>query len=120
MPTAIYVKPVLALLEQVNIHGMAHITGGGLSENVPRALPEGLGCLIDRTTWEQPAIFRFLAALQSISNETLYRTWNMGIGYVLIVAQDDAALTIRLLEASGTSPRRIGVVQKGSGVTFSD
>ena len=120
MPTAIYVKPVLALLEQVKIHGMAHITGGGLLENVPRALPEGLGCLIDRTTWEQPAIFRFLAALQSISKETLYRTWNMGIGYVIIVAHDDAALTIRLLEASGTSPRRIGVVHKGSGVTFSD
>ncbi len=117
-PTRIYVSSVLPLLETISLSGMAHITGGGLTENVPRALPDGLGCEITLGSWPMPAIFSYLTGLQEISHETLYRTWNMGIGYVLVVHEEDVTTTCDKLREFGETPYVIGRVIAGDGVVY--
>ncbi len=89
-PTRIYVKDVLPLLDSVDIHGMCHITGGGLLENLPRVYNEGLCAEIDSNTWERPAIFDLIRARGEIADAEMYRVFNMGIGYVIIVPQSEA------------------------------
>ncbi|PWI57656.1 phosphoribosylformylglycinamidine cyclo-ligase [Sulfoacidibacillus thermotolerans] len=118
-PTKIYVKPILQLLQTHSVHAMAHITGGGLLENIPRALPEGVGCVIELGRWPVPPIFSWFQTLQEIDQQTLYRTWNMGIGYVLIVAEKDAASVVSALRALGEDAYEIGYVEEGrAGVTL--
>ncbi|TNJ64518.1 phosphoribosylformylglycinamidine cyclo-ligase [Paenibacillus hemerocallicola] len=119
-PTKIYVKPILALLEQVNIKGMAHITGGGFLENIPRVLPEGVNVRIDYGSWPILPIFKLLQDAGSVSNNDMFRTFNMGIGMVLVVPADQAEEAIRLAEAQGEKAYRIGTVTEGEQIVTFD
>ncbi len=118
-PTCIYVKTVQNLLGKFDIRGMAHITGGGLIENVPRVLPVGSGCVIDPSAWSLPPVFSYLMSLAQIPPETLYRTFNMGIGFVLIVPPEQADAVLDALSGMDEQAYRIGHVVAGqSGVTL--
>ena len=113
-PTKIYVKPVLALLEEIEVKGLAHITGGGITENVPRVLPEGLGAEIDTSTWQPGPVFEFLQEHGNIETAEMRRTFNCGVGMVVVVAATDADRTIALLESSGETAWRIGQIAPGA------
>ena len=89
-PTRLYPKACLPLIEKYDIHGMVHITGGGFYENIPRALPENMGCVIDTTAWEIPPIFKLLQKWGNVDWKEMYRTFNMGVGMILIVSKQDA------------------------------
>ena len=118
-PTKIYVKPILALLQNVEVKGLAHITGGGITENVPRVLPAGLGAEIETSTWQPGPVFEFLQEQGNIETAEMRRTFNCGVGMVAIVADADADRTIAQLESSGESAWRIGRIVPGSqDVTF--
>ena len=120
-PTKIYVRPVLSFLRKRNILGMAHITGGGLSGNVPRSLPGGTSAFIDRSTWETPVVFRTLCEAARLPEEERYRTFNMGIGMVLMLRKDDATAAVAHFRKAGIEASVIGEIRKGSGapkVTF--
>lgn len=116
-PTRIYVKSVLALLEACPdaILGMAHITGGGLLENVPRVLPKNVNASIDRSTWPRPAIFDALAEAGKLGDAELYKTFNMGIGFVIIVEKDQADAVAKALDAQNETYYRIGEIVEGDG-----
>jgi phosphoribosylformylglycinamidine cyclo-ligase len=116
-PTRIYVKPILALLaDDVAVHGMAHITGGGLSENIIRVVPEGLGLRIDPGSWVRPAVFDWLQRTGAIADAEMWRTFNCGIGYVLILPADAVALVQARLKVEQWSSWAIGeVVEAGPG-----
>lgn len=118
-PTKIYVKPVLAMLERINIKGMAHITGGGFLENIPRVLPAGVNARIEYGSWPILPIFSLLQRLGSVSNNDMFRTFNMGIAMVLVVPAEQADEAIRLAEANGERAYRIGTITPGERiVTF--
>ena len=117
-PTKIYVKSILPLLEGGEILGMAHITGGGLTENVPRVLPAGLGVRIDLNAWERPAVFTFLQRLGDVAWPEMYRTFNMGIGFVLVVSQEDENSVRQKLTDLGENSFAIGRVVEGEGVEY--
>lgn len=118
-PTRIYVRSILALLKAVPIHGIAHITGGGLPGNIPRVLPGNCDCRIDATAWPRPEIFQWLQSEGSIDDTEMLRTFNCGIGLVIIVSSDTAAQAHEMLEASGETVYRLGEVQAGSrGIVF--
>ena len=118
-PTRIYVRPILALLKAVPIHGIAHITGGGLSGNIPRILPDNCDCRIDTTAWPRSEIFQWLQSEGSIDDTEMLRTFNCGIGLVIIVSSDTAAQAQQMLEASGETVYRLGEVQAGGqGIVF--
>lgn len=118
-PTRIYVRPILALLKAVPIHGIAHITGGGLTGNIPRILPDNCDCRIDATAWPRPEIFQWLQSEGSIDDTEMLRTFNCGIGLVIIVSSDTAAQAHEMLKASGETVYRLGEVQAGSrGIIF--
>ena len=118
-PTKIYVKPVLSLLEKVKVKGMAHITGGGFIENIPRVLPEHVNVDIQYGSWPILPIFRLLQEKGSVSNRDMFTTFNMGIGLVLVVDEADAALTLEQLRAAGETGYIIGRVTEGTAqVTF--
>ena len=118
-PTRIYVRPILALLKAVPIHGIAHITGGGLPGNIPRILPDNCDCRIDATAWPRPEIFQWLQSEGSIDDTEMLRTFNCGIGLVIIVSSDTAAQAHEMLEASGETVYRLGEVQAGGrGIVF--
>jgi phosphoribosylformylglycinamidine cyclo-ligase len=120
-PTRIYVKPLLALLHAVPVHALAHITGGGLSDNIPRVLPEGLEVLLHARSWPRPAIFDWLERTGAIAPSEMYRTFNCGIGMVLIVAASAAGEALRLLRAQGEQALLIGEVRRGTrGVIIDD
>lgn len=112
-PTRIYVKPLLALLESITINGMAHITGGGLPENVPRVLPEGCRARIDKRTWEMPAVFRWLQAQGRLASSELYRTFNCGVGMIVIVEADAAEAAVDILTSHGERAWLAGHVETG-------
>ena len=112
-PTRIYVQPVLYLLEKYNILGIAHITGGGLLENIPRILPSGVSVEIDQNNWPKPPIFSLVQEEGEISDEEMYRTFNMGIGMVLIVRPDKTEKIIGELKQSNFPSYLIGRVVKG-------
>jgi len=112
-----FLHPVSAVMQAVNVHGMAHITGGGLYDNVPRVLPKNLDAVFDRSTWETPAIFRFIEEAGGVDHEEMYRVFNMGIGFVLMVSEKDAEETLRILRENGQQALCIGEVAKGSGKT---
>lgn len=111
-----YLSLVAPLLDEGRVKGMAHITGGGLTDNVPRTLPPGCQAVIDRRAWEVPAIFRFLQEAGHVATDEAYRTFNMGIGFVLVVAPDDAGPVVDRLRASGEpGAGPIGRVAPGPG-----
>lgn len=114
VPTRIYVKPVLTLMQQVGIRGLAHITGGGITENVPRILPPGLQAEIDTRSWQQGPVFDWLAAAGGISTAEMRRTFNCGVGMIVIVAPDDADAALASLKASGEAAWLLGRIASGS------
>ena len=111
-PTRIYVRPVLKLLKGIAVKGLAHITGGGLVENVPRVLPAGLVARIERAAWRLPPLFRWLQAEGNIADAELYRVFNCGIGMVAVVAPADAARALKILTATGETVWRIGRIER--------
>ena len=113
-PTRIYVQSLLPVVRSGRIHALAHITGGGLLENVPRVLPAGLHATIDADSWDQPRLMAFLQAQGNIEPEVMARTFNCGIGMVLAVAADEADGVTRDLEAAGETVFRIGSISSGS------
>lgn len=113
-PTRIYVKSVLNLLRHVNVKGMAHITGGGFIENIPRVLPEGTAAEIEVGSWPILPIFQLMQRDGNISHEDMFRTFNMGIGLVLIVPEEQADETMELAGQSGEQAYRIGRIIAGN------
>ena len=117
-PTRIYVKPVLEVLKNVDIHAICHITGGGFDENIPRALRPGQGIFVDEHNWEKPAIFPFLEKYGKIDHREMFNVFNMGIGMVLAVDESDCETAKSILAAHGESAAVIGRVVEGEGVTI--
>lgn len=115
-PTKIYVKSILELIEEVNVKGIAHITGGGFIENIPRIFTEGIGCEIDLSKYEVPEIFKVMQELAQISDAQIYNTFNMGTGMVVAVDRNDVQKTIDTLTKSGEEAYLLGETVKGSGV----
>ncbi len=113
-PTRLYPKTCLPLIRDYDIHGMVHITGGGFYENIPRAMPDDMGVTIDSAAWEMPPIFRLLQQWGNVDWHEMYRTFNMGIGMVLIVSADDAAKIEADLAAKNETVYRIGKVTRGA------
>ncbi|MGR9093194.1 MAG: phosphoribosylformylglycinamidine cyclo-ligase [Gammaproteobacteria bacterium] len=112
-PTKIYVKSLLALMREVPVKGLAHITGGGITENIPRVLPGGLDAVLDTSTWQQGPVFDFLQEQGNIETHEMRRTFNCGVGMVAVVEAGDAEKAIALLEANGESAWRIGHIAAG-------
>ena len=112
-PTRIYVKPVLKIIDKFEIKGIAHITGGGLLENVPRILPEGLQAAVDKNSWERPKIFDIIKEAGDIEENEMFRTFNMGIGMVLIINQSDKDELLSEIEKLGEKAQIIGQIKKG-------
>lgn len=112
-PTRIYVKPLLALMRAMPVHGLAHITGGGLTDNIPRVLREGLEAVLERRRWPEDPVFAWLKSTARIDSAEMYRTFNCGIGMVVIVPAARAAAALELLSASGESAQLIGEVRAG-------
>jgi len=113
-PTRIYVKPILALMRSVAIKGLAHITGGGISENVPRMLPQDLHATIDTSTWRQGAVFDWLARHGNIQIDEMRRTFNCGVGMIVAVAADDLDAALNSLQDEGERAWHIGQVTVGT------
>jgi phosphoribosylformylglycinamidine cyclo-ligase len=109
-PTRIYVKPVLALVREIDVKGMAHITGGGLAENTHRMFPDHLAARLDRTTWPVPPVFDWLQHAGSVSDAEMHRVFNCGIGMIVVVAPADADRAQAMLATAGESVYRIGAV----------
>ena len=112
-PTRIYVKPVLALLEQVEVHGISHITGGGFYENIPRSIPDGLGAKIEKAALQTPVIFDFIARSGSIPERDMYNTFNMGVGMSITVPKEQADRALAVLRESGENAYLIGGIVQG-------
>ncbi|GLS80338.1 phosphoribosylformylglycinamidine cyclo-ligase [Paracoccus marinus] len=117
-PTRLYVRPVLAAIRHGGVHAAAHITGGGLTENLPRVLPEGLGAEIDLEAWTLPPVFAWLSQAGGIAEREMLKTFNSGIGMVLAVAVDKAGAIEALLASEGEAVVRLGHVQPGAGVGY--
>lgn len=112
-PTRIYVKAVLALLKQQPVHALCHITGGGLSENLPRVLPEGCAVDIDPQAWTRPAVFRWLEQAGGVAADEMWRTFNCGIGMTVVLPEAAAAAAQQQLEDAGETVYRIGRIVEG-------
>lgn len=110
IPTRIYVKPLLNLMESVTIKALAHITGGGLLENIPRVMPDYTQAHINANSWEMPAIFKWIQSNGNIEQAEMYRTFNCGIGMVICVAAEDVEQTTKLLSAAGEEVIHIGSI----------
>lgn len=117
-PTRIYVKQVHKVLEEVDVHGIAHITGGGFDENIPRILTEGEGIEIEEGSWEILPVFRILEKYGKVPHREMFNIFNMGIGMVLAVDSADVARTIEILTEAGEKASVIGKVVEGKGVTI--
>lgn len=111
-PTKIYVKPILAILDE-SIHAMAHITGGGIVENLPRVLPNGLEARLDKKSWNTPVVFHLIQKMGQIEEKEMFRTFNMGIGFILIVEKNSVDEVIRKLQIHGEKASIIGQIFKG-------
>jgi len=114
-PTRIYVKPLLALMQTLTIKGMAHITGGGITENVPRVLPQNVVADIDSKTWQAPKLFDWLREQGNVAAQEMFRTFNCGIGMVVVVSKDDAAKAISQLTTAGEKVWQIGQIRARNG-----
>ena len=113
-PTRIYVKSLLAVIAEVPVHGLAHITGGGLLDNLPRVVPEGLEVRLDRRAWRRPAVFEWLKEAGNIDETELHRTFNCGIGMTVTVPAATADRALASLEAHGETAYRIGEIRAGN------
>jgi phosphoribosylformylglycinamidine cyclo-ligase len=111
-PTRIYVKPLLALMEQLPVKGMAHITGGGLLENIPRVLPENLTAVLRKNSWDMPPLFTWMQQEGNVAEKEMHRTFNCGIGMAVIVAAADAERAMQLLRGAGETVWQIGSVEQ--------
>ena len=114
-PTRIYVKPVLKLLQKVRVKGLAHITGGGLTGNVPRILPKKTRAVIRKASWPRPEVFRWLQRAGNVDEAEMHRVFNCGIGMVVVVAAGDAKRATKQLQAAGETVYTIGAIEKGPG-----
>jgi phosphoribosylformylglycinamidine cyclo-ligase len=112
VPTRIYVKPVLAVMDHIRVHAIAHITGGGLVENLPRVLPDGVKAVVDLDFWQRPAVFDWLQTQGGIAEAEMLRTFNCGIGLVLCVAPGDAEAACAALGAAGERAWVLGQVER--------
>ena len=119
-PTVIYVKPVLALLESVKVHSLAHITGGGFYENLPRAFSEGLNARIRKGSWEIPPIFPLIQKTGGISDHDMFNTFNMGVGMAAIVSPEEAEKALAVLAENGVKASVIGVLEEGDHTVIFD
>jgi phosphoribosylformylglycinamidine cyclo-ligase len=113
-PTRIYVKPLLRLSTEIKVHGLAHITGGGLVENIPRVLPEGLEAVLERESWRRPAVFDWLQREGKVTDAEMFRVFNCGIGMTVHVAAADADHALRSLREAGQEALVIGEIRAGS------
>lgn len=118
-PTRLYVTQVLAAVRAGGVHGLAHITGGGLNENLPRVMPGGLGCAVDLSAWQLPPVFRWLADISGMAEGEMLKTFNAGIGMVLAVDPARADALTALLQDQGEDVFRIGQISRGEGVRYS-
>ncbi|MCC8366451.1 phosphoribosylformylglycinamidine cyclo-ligase [Xenorhabdus sp. PB61.4] len=123
-PTRIYVKSLLELIEQVEIHAICHLTGGGFWENIPRVLPENMQAKIDGTSWQWPAIFKWLQQAGNVSDHEMYRTFNCGVGMIIALPQSQATQAIEWLNKAGENAWQIGSIAEsdhsGQQVTISE
>jgi phosphoribosylformylglycinamidine cyclo-ligase len=110
-PTRIYVKPLLALMQQIKVKGLAHITGGGLVENIPRALPQDVTAVLRKSAWPMPPLFDWLQQHGGVAEAEMHRVFNCGIGMTLIVGEDDAATAMRMLTEAGERVYRLGRIE---------
>ncbi|UWR69824.1 phosphoribosylformylglycinamidine cyclo-ligase [Phaeobacter inhibens] len=118
-PTRLYVKQCLAAVRTGGVHALAHITGGGLTENLPRVLPEELGADIDLNAWELPPVFKWMAETGGIAEAEMLKTFNCGIGMILSVSADRADELVKVLEGEGETVSRLGTVTAGAGMRYS-
>ena len=118
-PTRLYVKQALAAVQAGGVHGLAHITGGGLTENLPRVLPEGLGAQIDLTSWDLPPVFQWLAETGGMSEAEMLKTFNCGIGMILVVDAAEADALTRVLIDMGETVSQIGTVTRSGHISYS-
>ena len=114
-PTQIYNKPLLALQREIKPHALAHITGGGLLENIPRVLPSGCSAVLDKQSWELPPVFQWLSDAGGVAESEMHRTFNCGIGMTLIVGDSKAEAAMQLLHEHGLTCWELGEVRAGSG-----
>jgi phosphoribosylformylglycinamidine cyclo-ligase len=114
-PTRIYVKSILKLLESVPVKGLAHITGGGITGNVPRALPENTLARIRKDSWPRPPVFQWLQRTGNVAEDEMFRVFNCGIGMVLVLSGDDVKQATEVLRAAGETVYEIGTIEEGSG-----
>ncbi|MBV1774415.1 phosphoribosylformylglycinamidine cyclo-ligase [Burkholderiaceae bacterium DAT-1] len=110
-PTRLYVKPMLKLMETLTVKGMAHITGGGITENVPRVLPDNVVAQVNASAWELPKLFKWLQAEGNVAAQEMYRTFNCGVGMVVIVSAADAAEATRILTEAGETVYQLGAIR---------
>nr|WP_314898888.1 phosphoribosylformylglycinamidine cyclo-ligase [uncultured Deefgea sp.] len=110
-PTRIYVKPLLKLMAEMTVKGMAHITGGGITENVPRVLPENVVAQIDAKSWTMPKLFQWLQEQGNVAPQEMYKTFNCGVGMVVVMSAADAAAATALLQAEGETVYQLGTVR---------
>ena len=115
-PTKIYVKSILTLIEKVQVKGIAHITGGGFIENIPRILPEGVAAEVNKNSYEVPPVFKVMQERAGISDEQIYNTFNMGIGMVVCVAPENVDATMASLKETGEEVVLLGKTVAGKGV----
>ena len=118
VPTRLYVRPVLAAIRAGGVHALAHVTGGGITENLPRVLPEGLGARVDLGTWALPPVFRWLRSAGGVAEGEMLKTFNCGIGMVAVVSEGRAEALAALLAGMGETVVRLGTVGPGQGVTY--
>jgi phosphoribosylformylglycinamidine cyclo-ligase len=117
-PSVIYAPAVMKVLATVDVHGLAHITGGGLPGNLSRVLPVGTAAMVDTSSWTPPAIFAEIARLGDVADDEMARTFNMGIGLVAVVAPDDVRATLAVLGTAGHEPAVIGEIVPGDGTVI--
>ncbi|MBO1518557.1 phosphoribosylformylglycinamidine cyclo-ligase [Oceanisphaera pacifica] len=113
-PTRIYVKPVLALLKEFDIHALSHITGGGFWENIPRVLPAGTKAVVDGTSWQWPEVFNWLQAAGNVETTEMYRTFNCGVGMVIALPADQAEAAVSFMQDAGEHCWLIGHIDKAT------
>jgi phosphoribosylformylglycinamidine cyclo-ligase len=117
-PTKIYVKPVLEVLQTIDVHAICHITGGGFDENIPRVLKDRQGTEIIENSWEKPPIFNFLEKWGHVPHREMFNIFNMGIGMILVVKPKDVVATVQILKNCGETTFEIGKIVEGKGVTI--
>ncbi len=114
-PTRIYVKPLLALMEKIDVHGLVHITGGGLVENIPRVLQPNLTAVLQRDAWQMPPLFTWLQQHGGVADAEMHRVFNCGIGMTVIVSKDKADAAEAMLSQAGETVFRVGEIRERRG-----